>query len=227
VAERPVHQRSLSPAVEDYAKAIYHLEQSLGEPVSTAALAERLGVRPASVSGMLRKLDDLGYLDYLPYHGVRLSSTGRRAALEVIRRHRLLELFLYEILGVTWDQVHDEAEALEHALSPKLCDLIATRLGDPRVDPHGDPIPSRDGVLVDAHHERLSSVSVGTTVQLARVSDRDPEVLRLLSSFGIGLGGVVSVVARTAAGDVSIRVDDLRHVLPASVVSAMLVDPLP
>src|SRR5580704_5697535 len=102
-------RRSLSPAVEDYTKTIYHLEQDHDGPVSTAVLAERMGVRPASVSGMLRKLDDLGYLHYTPYHGVQLSANGRSAALMVIRRHRLIELFLSQVLGLTWDKVHDEA----------------------------------------------------------------------------------------------------------------------
>src|ERR1700730_7053515 len=175
-------RRSLSPAVEDYAKAIYHLEQQLGGAVSTAALAERMAVRPASASGMLRKLDDLGYLQYAPYHGAQLSARGRLAALLVIRRHRLLELFLFQVLGVTWDKVHDEAEMLEHALSPGLCNLIAAYLGEPALDPHGDPIPNKDGVLIELRHERLSSVAPGGEVRIARVSDRDPAVLRLLSS---------------------------------------------
>jgi len=225
--EEREHRRSLSPAVEDYTKTIYHLQQQFGGPVSTAVLAERLGVRPASVSGMLRKLDDLGYLDYVRYHGVRLSSAGEVAALMVVRRHRLLELFLFEVLGVPWDQVHDEAELLEHALSPGLCDLIAERLGDPALDPHGDPIPSRDGVLVEARHERLSAVVAGSEVRVARVSDRDPEVLRLLSSVGIAIGAVVSVIDRMDTGEVAVNVGGTIHLLPAPVVAVTLVDPLP
>lgn len=217
----------MSPAVEDYTKAIYHLQHQFDQPVRTAVLAERMGVQPASVSGMLRKLDDLGYLHYLPYRGIRLSETGRLAALDIIRRHRLLELFLSEVLGVSWDRVHDEAEALEHALSPELCDLIAARLGDPTLDPHGDPIPSKDGVLVESHHEPLAMTALGRRVRVARVSDRDPEVLRLLSAFEIGLGAVVSVVARHSGGELTVRVNSTTHVLPEPTVAAILVDPLP
>lgn len=220
------HRRSLSAAVENYAKAIYHLEQQSDAPVSTAVLAERLGVRAPSVSGMLHKLDDLGYLDYLPRHGVRLSAAGRLAALMVVRRHRLLELFLFEVLGVSWDKVHDEAEMLEHALSPELCDLIATHLGDPALDPHGDPIPSREGILVEACYVRLAMVDTGSQVRVARVSDRCSDILRLLSAAGIALDGVISVVDRLDGGDVAIEVSGTLHILPASVVSAMLVEPV-
>jgi DtxR family Mn-dependent transcriptional regulator len=226
VTENRVRHRSLSPAVEDYAKSIYHLEEQLGGPVSTTALAERMGVRPASVSGMLRKLDDLGYLDYAPYRGVQLSDSGRFAALMVIRRHRLLELFLTETLAVTWDKVHDEAEALEHALSTELCDLIAARLGNPTLDPHGDPIPSKDGLLIEGHHLSLAAAEPGSEVRVARVSDRYPDVLRLLTSYGISLGGSISVTARMGTGEVAVRVGGLRHVLPASAVATILVDPL-
>jgi DtxR family Mn-dependent transcriptional regulator len=220
-------RRSLSPAVEDYAKAIYHLEQQLGGPVSTAVLADRMGVRPASVSGMLRKLDDLGYLQYTPYHGAQLSARGRSAALMVIRRHRLLELFLFQVLGVTWDKVHDEAEILEHALSAGLCNLIAAYLGEPAFDPHGDPIPNKDGVMIEPRHEPFSGVAAGAKVRIARVSDRDPAVLRLLSSLGIALGEVVTVVARRKSGDMTVRMRATSCVLPASAVEVLLVDPLP
>lgn len=220
------HRRFLTVAVEDYTKTIYHLQAQLGGPVSTAALAERLAVRPASVSGMLRKLNDLGYLDYVRYHGVKLSDEGRLAALRVIRRHRLLELFLFEVLGVPWDEVHDEAELLEHALSPRLCDLIAARLGDPALDPHGDPIPSKDGVVVEVRHEQLSAVALGSVIRVSRVSDRNPEVLRLLSSVGIVIGTVVSVADRMDSGDVVVNIDGTMHLLPASVAAMTLVDPL-
>jgi DtxR family transcriptional regulator, Mn-dependent transcriptional regulator len=134
--------RSFSPAVEDYLKAIYRLQDETGGPVTTSALGGWLGVTAGSASGMLKKLDDLRLIAYAPYHGVRLNQAGWRAALGVVRRHRLLEAFLAQSLGLSWDQVHDEAEALEHALSPGLCEMIAARLGDPRTDPHGDPIPT-------------------------------------------------------------------------------------
>ena len=134
---------SISASVQDYAKAVYVLEAREGEAVSTNELAERLGVTPGSVSAMLRKLSDAGLVEHEPYHGVRLTSQGRRVALEVLRHHRLLELFLAEELGMPWDRVHAEAEVLEHVLSEDLEQLIAERLGDPTVDPHGDPIPTR------------------------------------------------------------------------------------
>src|SRR5579862_6859696 len=133
-----------TPAVEDYAKAIFSLESRDDQPVSTNALAERLGITPGSVSAMLKRLDELGLITHLPYRGVRLTPDGRRIALEVIRHHRLLESFLAQRLGMSWDRVHAEAEVLEHVLSEELEALIAAELGNPTVDPHGDPIPSAD-----------------------------------------------------------------------------------
>ncbi len=133
-----------SPAIEDYCKAIYTLETRADEPVSTNALAERLELTTGSVSGMLKKLDELGLISHVPYRGVRLTPEGRRVALEVIRHHRLLELYLAEALQMPWDRVHDEAEVLEHVLSEELEALIAAKLGNPTIDPHGDPIPSAD-----------------------------------------------------------------------------------
>src|SRR5271165_5637985 len=133
-----------TPAVEDYSKAIFTLESRTGEPVSTNALADRLGITPGSVSAMLKRLDELGLTTHVPYRGVRLTEEGRRIALEVIRHHRLLESFLADALGMPWDRVHAEAEVLEHVLSEDLEELIAAKLGHPTVDPHGDPIPSAD-----------------------------------------------------------------------------------
>jgi len=132
----------VSPHVQDYAKALYALEARTRGAVSTNDLADRLGVTPGSVSGMLRKLSELGLVEHEPYHGVRLTEHGRRVALEVLRHHRLIELFLAEELGMPWDRVHAEAEVLEHVISEELEQLISARLGDPTVDPHGDPIPT-------------------------------------------------------------------------------------
>src|SRR5579863_5473489 len=133
-----------SPAIDDYAKAIFALQSRGEEPVSTNALAERLGITPGSVSAMLKKLDELGLITHVPYRGVRLTPAGRRLALEVIRHHRLLESFLAYRLGMPWDRVDAEAEILEHVLSEDLEQLIAAKLGNPTVDPHGDPIPSAE-----------------------------------------------------------------------------------
>src|SRR5437588_3781570 len=133
-----------SPAVQDCSRAIFALQSRGSGSVSTNALAERLGITPGSVSAMLKKLDELGLITRLPYRGVRLTAAGRRLALEVIRHHRLLESFLADSLGMPWDRVHAEAEILEHVLSEELEQLIATKLGNPTVDPHGDPIPGAD-----------------------------------------------------------------------------------
>src|SRR5437868_14238530 len=137
-----VQPESVTSSIQDYAKAVYALEARAGGAVSTNDLAERLGVTPGSVSAMLRKLSDVGLVEHQPYHGVRLTQKGRRVALEVLRHHRLIELFLSEELGMPWDRVHAEAEVLEHAISEDLEQLIADRLGHPKLDPHGDPIPT-------------------------------------------------------------------------------------
>ena len=150
-----------SPAVEDYAKAIYALQARTAKPVSTTALAERMGVTAASASGMVKRLHELGLVTHEPYRGVSLTGAGRRVALEVIRHHRLLELYLVESLGVPWDRVHREAEVLEHVLSEELEELIAAKLGDPTLDPHGDPIPSRELIIKEPETESLEALSKG------------------------------------------------------------------
>src|SRR5689334_23339533 len=152
-----------SPAVEDYAKAIYALERRDGEAVSTNALADRLGVTPASASGMVKRLGELGLVEHRRYHGVSLTDDGRRVALEVIRHHRLLELYLVETLGVPWDRVHQEAEVLEHVLSEELEELIAAKLGNPTRDPHGDPIPSRELTIDETPTDCLQDLAPAAT----------------------------------------------------------------
>src|SRR3954447_14456476 len=164
-----------SSAVEDYAKAIYALQRGEGA-VSTTALAERLGVTAASASGMVRKIDEHGLVTHVPYRGVRLTDEGTRLALEVLRHHRLLELYLAESLGVPWDRVHAEAEVLEHVLSEELEGLIAAKLGDPTHDPHGDPIPSAELVIDEGDTVSLGSLEPGARGRLTRISDHDPEM---------------------------------------------------
>src|SRR3712207_3843112 len=186
--------QELSHAVEDYAKAIYSLEERSGGPVTNNAVAERLGVTPASASAMVKKLDGLGLVAHVPYRGVRLTSRGRRVALEVLRHHRLLERYLVEELGVPWDRVHDEAEVLEHVLSEELEQLISAKLGDPTHDPHGDPIPSPDLVLADTPTESLDDVDPGAAGTFVRVSDSDPEMLRWLDARGIRPGDRFEIV---------------------------------
>jgi DtxR family Mn-dependent transcriptional regulator len=189
-----------SPAVEDYAKAIYALETRDEEPVSTTALAERLGVTPGSASGMVKRLGELGLVTHRPYHGVLLTDAGRRVALEVIRHHRLLELYLVESLGVPWDRVHEEAEVLEHVLSDELEELISEKLGNPTHDPHGDPIPSRELTIDEVRTESLQSLEPGARGTFARISDSDPDMLRYLAARGIAPGDELEVVDRQPFG---------------------------
>ncbi len=211
-------------AVEDYAKAIYALETEQGA-ATTNALAERLGVRAPSVSGMLKKLVSLGLVEHERYRGARLTEQGRRVALEVIRHHRLLELYLVESLGMSWDEVHAEAEVLEHALSEELEELIASKLGDPTIDPHGDPIPTRELTLEGAATRELYALEPGTTGTLRRVSDSDPEMLRFLAARGIAPGTTLEVIDRQPFdGPLYVRAGDEVHVLGAVLARAMRVN---
>src|SRR4051812_19000166 len=215
--------RDLTAAVQDYAKAIYTLESSDGA-ASTTGLATLLEVRPASVSGMLRKLSALGLVEHERYRGVRLTERGRRVALEVIRHHRLVELFLVEALGMTWDEVHAEAEVLEHVLSEELEELIAAKLGDPAFDPHGDPIPSRELTVPADESRSLYALEPGECGTFVRVSDSDPAMLRFLSERGIAPGAAVEVVERQPFdGPVYVRVTGEVHVLGAVLARAMRV----
>jgi DtxR family Mn-dependent transcriptional regulator len=216
--------RSFSPAVENYLKAIYRLQTEARSPVTTNALGGWLGVTASSASGMLKKLDDLRLVIYVPSRGVLLSEAGRRAALGVVRRHRLLEAFLAETLGLSWDKVHDEAEALEHALSPGLCEVIAARLGDPRTDPHGDPIPTRDGRVAETPSQNLGSLGPGQRGRVVRVSDRDPEVLRFLTGRGIALGDILEVREVGSGGAVTVQARSGAHRLDARVTAAIRVE---
>jgi DtxR family Mn-dependent transcriptional regulator len=217
-------EKTFSPAVEDYAKAIYALESRCGGAVSTTALAERLDVSAASASGMVRKLDELGLVTHVPYRGVQLTPKGARLALEVLRHHRLLELFLAEQLGVPWDRVHDEAEVLEHVLSEELEELIAAKLGHPTHDPHGDPIPTRELELEELPTERLCDLAPGAAGRLTRVSDSDPAMLRYLDERGIRPGDVFEVVDRQPFGGPSfVRFHGQVHVLGGDLAAAMRV----
>jgi DtxR family Mn-dependent transcriptional regulator len=193
-------EQARTPAVEDYCKAIFTLESRTEEPVSTNALAERLEITPGSVSAMLRKLGELGFITHVPYRGVRLTEEGRRVALEVIRHHRLLELFLAETLEMPWDRVHAEAEVLEHVISEELEQLIAAKLGDPTLDPHGDPIPSAELELRERETVALESLREGDRGIFVRVSDADPEMLRYLSERGIRPGERMEVRERQPFG---------------------------
>src|SRR5437588_8365111 len=179
----PLEPKTPAPtvAVEDYAKAIYALSHDGRDAVATTALAERLDVTPASASAMVKRLDEMGLARHAPYHGVELTDRGLQLALEVIRHHRLLELYLAESLGVPWDRGHDEAEVLEHVLSEELEELIAVKLGDPERDPHGDPIPTRELKIEVDETVTLESLDPGTRGLFVRISDSHPDILRYLA----------------------------------------------
>jgi len=203
----------VSEAVENYAKAIYAIQDRDGT-VTTNALAERLGVTPASASGMVKKLDGLGLVSHVPYKGVQLTEEGRRAALRTIRRHRLIEAYLVAFLGYTWDTVHDEAERLEHAVSDQLVERMASVLGHPSVDPHGDPIPDVDGAIHEPASTPLSELPEGILVELRRVDESDPERLRYIASIGLRPGARVIVVDRQPFhGPITIEVEGQSHVI--------------
>ncbi len=201
---------STSSAVQDYLKGVYLLTGGdPGEPVTTTSLAKQLGVSAASATNMLKKLDHAGLVEHAPYRGVSLTDSGRRVALEVLRHHRLLETYLVEALGVPWDQVHDEAEVLEHVLSEELEERISARLGHPRTDPHGHPIPSKDLTEPPAPVRSLWDTSVGERVRVDRVSDSSAEALRYLASLGIAPGTPIEVKGRgPLEGPLFVGVDD-------------------
>ena len=214
-----------SSAIEDYAKAIYALEQRGAGPVSTNALAERLGVTAASASGMVRRLDEQGLVSHEPYRGVELTDAGRRVALEVLRHHRLLELYLARSLDVPWDRVHAEAEVLEHVLSEELEALIAAKLGHPTVDPHGDPIPTADLVIEERPTLCLADIPVGAEATFVRISDSDPEMLRYLAERGIAPPAPLEVVDKQPFGGPTFaRFGDDVHVLGGALAAAMRVE---
>jgi DtxR family Mn-dependent transcriptional regulator len=213
-----------SEAVEDYAKAIFMLARRPGELVSTSALAERLGVSPSSVTAMVKHLDEMSLVRYEPYHGVTLTAAGERVALEVIRHHRLLEAFLTEALEMPWDRVHDEAEVLEHYISEELEDRIAQKLGNPALDPHGDPIPTPELDLAADRTTALAELEHGRPATFARVSDSDPEMLRYLAERGIRPGARLRITgAQPFDGPLFVEVDGREHVLGGELATKMRV----
>jgi DtxR family Mn-dependent transcriptional regulator len=186
-----------SEAIQDYLKAIYELTLA-EDPASTNQIAERLGVEPASVTGMLKRLSSMEppLVDYYKHHGVRLTEEGQRISLQIVRKHRLLELFLVKILGYTWDEVHEEAERLEHAISFRFSERLARLLGEPNFDPHGDPIPDRDLQLPPMKTVPLGEVQPGLQAEIRRVSTSDPALLRYLGEMHVLPGSIVKVLAQ-------------------------------
>ena len=189
----------LTAPVEDYLKAIYELETRHGV-AATTDVAIALAVAPASVTGMVRRLAQQGYLDHVPYRGVQLTDAGRRAALRTIRRHRILESYLTSVLGYAWDRVHDEAERLEHAASDELIQRMASALGNPSQDPHGAPIPTVDGTVDERPHRSLAELAVGERARMVQVSDKNPQLLRYLAEIALQPGTEVTIVAKAPFG---------------------------
>ncbi len=209
----------LSEAQEDYLKQILLLGE--GEPVATTTLAQRLGVRPASVTGMLQKLAALGLVEYRPYQGARLTGPGYRIAVELLRHHRLIETFLAQALGYDWHEVHDEAERLEHVISERLEARMAEWLGHPERDPHGDPIPTPELTFPAIEPGRpLPLLPVGAVARIVRVRAQDPDTLNLLARLSLRPGTRVHVLEHNAAG-VRLAVGDERFLLPQELAEAI------
>lgn len=205
-----------TPAVDDYLKTIYHHTEWQDERITPSQLAAVLGLAPSSVTEMVKKLAAQGFVTHRPYGPVSLTAEGERRAAAVVRRHRLIETWLVGEFGYGWDEVHDEAEVLEHALSDRLLDGIDARLGRPRVDPHGDPIPDAEGVVHRAAFVLLSRASPGHRGRVLRVSDRDPAVLRALVGVGIDVGIEIEVVSPA-----EVRTDGTSIAVPPGAADAV------
>ncbi len=220
----------LSRSVEDYLKAVYGLTEE-GEAATTSGLAARLGLSPAAVTGMVKKLTGAGHLEHSPYRGVRLTAAGRRAALAILRRHRVLETYLITRLGYDWASVHGEAERLEHAASDDLVDRMAVALGEPRYDPHGAPIPTREGEIERPELRTLAEVEVGEPVALRQVGDYDPDRLRYLKAMGLMPGTALLVaVKQPFGGPITLFLGGPggpERVIGAELAATLLVGPLP
>jgi DtxR family Mn-dependent transcriptional regulator len=215
-----------SPAVEDYLKAIYQLGEE-SRPVSTSAIAERLGIAAGSVTGMLKRLAEQGLVEHVRYYGARLTDDGRTTAVRMIRRHRVIELFLVEVLGYTWDRVHAEAERLEHAATDELIDRMATVLGEPESDPHGAPIPGAEGEFHDTRYPSLEELATHTPALLRRVADEDPEVLRYHADLNLVPGVEVEVIERAPFnGPLTVRVGEQTRVLGRELSGSIQVEAL-
>jgi DtxR family transcriptional regulator, Mn-dependent transcriptional regulator len=214
-----------SSAVEDYLKTIYTLTK--GErAANTSAIAERLGIAAGSVTGMVKRLAELGLVEHVPYYGARLTERGEQQAVRLIRRHRVLELFLVEVLGYTWDRVHEEADRLEHATTEEMIDRMAHVLGEPAKDPHGAPIPASTARrFVEWHYPTLGELKVGTRGVLRRVEDEDPEALRYLAQLELVPGAEVELLERAPFnGPLKLQVGGREHFLGAELARSLEVE---
>ena len=216
--------RRLTGQAEDYLKAIYEMEQG-GHPAATTAIAALLGIAPASVSGMLQRLSRLGLVKVERYRGARLTHVGRRAALQLIRRHRIIESYLVTRLGYGWDEVDEEAERLEHGASTELVERMAVALGHPTEDPHGAPIPTSKGQVDERRLQSIADLAVGQSALVVRMSDRDSEFLRYLSTMGIRPGAAVKVAERAPfEGPVTITVRGKRQQIGVAAAGRVYVE---
>jgi DtxR family Mn-dependent transcriptional regulator len=211
----------ISTSAEDYLKAIYKIEtDGDGAPVSTGAIAKAMDVSPASASNMVKRLADLDFLTYTAYEGATLTDHGQKVALEVIRHHRLLELYLKEVMGFEWGEIHDEAERLEHHISERFEDRIEEMLGHPTRDPHGHPIPARDGTVNELSTHPLSDLPSGETARIDHISDEDGDVLHLLEQRGLLPGATVEVIeSRPLEGILVVSVDEEEQLIGEPVAA--------
>ncbi|HLR26536.1 MAG TPA: metal-dependent transcriptional regulator [Fodinibius sp.] len=213
----------LSQSVEDYLKAIYTLEDE-GEGASTTKIAESMDVSSASATNMLKRLAKMGLVDYQSYKGATLTKSGKKMALEIIRHHRLLELYLLEVMGYSWDEVHDEAEKLEHHISERFEDKIAKLLDDPTHDPHGDPIPTKEGIMPKMNDEPLNEAASGQKYVVSRVRDQDPEILRYLEETGLLPGVKISVIEKGPfQGPITLLIEEEEQVIGNEVARNIFV----
>jgi DtxR family Mn-dependent transcriptional regulator len=213
-------------STEDYIKAIYKLEGK-GEKATTSALAGQLNVADASITDMIRKLSDRGLLHYEKYQGVELTTKGKKMALSILRRHRLWEMYLVKFLGYSWDKVHDEAERLEHITSEELEHRLDKALGFPTIDPHGDPIPTKDGVVLGKDDGRLSECEVGDVVEISRVSDDNSEILSHASQIGLALNSKLTIKEKKSFdGSLRVKIGSKHHFISKEVAQAIFVQPV-
>ena len=211
-------------SVEDYLKAIFELSRATGSAVTTE-VASRLAVASASVSAMVRRLTGQGLVSHERYGALKLTKKGRSVALQLVRRHRVIEAYLVTALGYAWDEVHSEAERLEHAASPELINRMAAAIGEPAVDPHGAPIPTAHGTLEEPKYRTLGDLAVGEKAQIVRVEDEDPELLRYLASLRFVPGATVSLVKKEPfEGPLTIRVGSRTHVIGLSLAGRVFVN---
>lgn len=217
-------RQNVTPAIEDYLKAIYTLQQ-INAAVRTFDLAVHLGVKPPSVTSMLKSLANLNLIVYKPYQGVELTEAGKRIALEIVRHHRLIESFLVKALGYSWDEVHEEAEVLEHFISEKLEARIADYLGNPTYDPHGDPIPSLDGALPAYSNASLAEFPEKTSLTVTRIATQESEKLRYLAKLKIIPGAKLKIITKAPFdGPITIQIDKKKHAIDYNLAKVIIVD---